>query len=1496
LFRRSAFFERGCKKTKPNRRFRTSLEELESRLAPASYVVNARLDVTCLDDPGRMAQAAATHSVVFFESSVSDYQVLSSGLGPDTDAVVLDSSGDGMREMAAFLAHRKELSTVGIVAHGSPGALSLGAATLNAEHLRSYAPELAALASALSPGGELDLWSCEAGAAQAGQSLVQDLAKVTGARVAAAAQPVGSAALGGSWRLDVRVGGAEPSVPFSTAALGAFPALLAAWSLTTPLATPRYDHTATLLNSGKVLVVGGYGSDYLASAELFDPATNTWSPAGSLATARQYFTATLLANGEVLVAGGAGRTVTGELASAELYNPTTNTWSSVGYLATARDHHTATLLANGKVLVAGGWAGPTLSSAELFDPLTNTWSLASPMGTARHSATATLLPSGKVLVAGGADKNGNPLASAELYDPISDSWSPAGSMATARSGQTATLLANGRVLVAGGDGTYPIGRLASAEVYDPATNTWSSAGSMAAARTNSTATLLGNGKVLLTGGSGNGRSGNTELGSTELYDPLTNTWSSAGDMTIVRFGHTATLLGNGNVLIVGGYGSPQDQSVEIYFPTASAIPSLFSTGVDNLGVALADGLTDPHYTFTSVPIGSGFGPRAFVVNQNSAPLWSIDGTTYKWIGPIANQDLMPVAGGVEGTYIYRTTFSLTGFDPGSVLIAGGWDVDNVGVDILINGISTGISRPFHNGGLTRFIISSGFQTGTNTLDFKVNNTPNSQGTSNPNNNPTGLQVQLSGVAEPTGASKLAITVPGGTTVVAGTPFLVTAQATDHLGNPVTSYSGPSTVTAAASPPDPQANLPISATFNSSGFAFFLGDLKTAGSYALVATAGSLSGTSGLLTVIPADASYFTVSVPDAATTGTAFNVIVKALDRFGNLATGYNGKVHFTSSALVATLPADATLIGGQGVFNVTLNTPGSHTITVTDSSATNPTITGTSRVITTRGLTVSRFTPTATGFTVAFSKPIVTSAINLYGGTVANPIQNVTLIGKNTGPVLGPVNGIFVIDPSGASATFKASTDWLENIAGSPTGVLPNDTWTVTLQSGTGTGANANGFFDTLGGPLDGGNSGGHADFITTFTTANDGKPSLTIPDFARGPDGSAIIKVPNNFATGIPITLANAPLGTKDVVFTFNYNSTLLTPTGAGTGDTSGTGSIFIMGSPSNGSVTFTWHNSAGLSGNVVLGDILANVPNSAANLYRAKELLTLTSITLNGAAFTGITSPSVHVNAYFGDLSGDGQITGLDLAIAGNVAAGAPPSPIGLAAYKQVDPGLVGDIGSDGSIDSAAISSLAGFLAQLPTPSIPKPPGLTIAPGGPDPIMSLAVGQTGGDIVNVQVLLDEARPVGSAGMTEAIIGLTYDPKALTVSAADITLGSLPAAGSGWRLDSVVDPVSGQIAIDLYSITPLTQAQAGSLVNIAFHQVPVAYEPVTAVQLVSAVDANGQWFSTEVDDAGSKFLLSPGVNRLLIPTDTSVDTEHDVAQRLIPTIVRRASSLRAR
>jgi WD40 repeat protein len=233
------------------------------------------------------------------------------------------------------------------------------------------------------------------------------------------------------------------------------------------------------------------------------------------------------------------------------------TWMTTGSMNTAREAHTATLLPNSQVLVAGGFNGNVLASAELYDPARGKWIASGSLSTARDGGTATLLPNGQVLVAGGSDATLNTLSSAELYNPATGKWTVTGSMNTARDGHTATLLPNGHVLVAGGNAFVNNSFLifSSAELYNPSTGTWTKTSSMHAAREIHTAMLLPNGQVLVAGGYGPTGSFNASLSSAELYNPFTpftGKWIATGSLNTARYGQTAVLLANRQVLVLDG--------------------------------------------------------------------------------------------------------------------------------------------------------------------------------------------------------------------------------------------------------------------------------------------------------------------------------------------------------------------------------------------------------------------------------------------------------------------------------------------------------------------------------------------------------------------------------------------------------------------------------------------------------------------------------------------------------------------------------------------------------------------------------------------------------------------------------------------------------------------------------------------------------------------------------------------------------------------------------
>lgn len=358
------------------------------------------------------------------------------------------------------------------------------------------------------------------------------------------------------------------------------------------LNTARYYHTATRLNSGYVLMAGGIGPNpaggvgalaELASAELYNPGTASFTFTGSLNVARDEHSATLLNSGAVLIAGGSGGD--GELASAELYHPATRTFSLTGSLNTARYQHAAVLLPNGTVLIAGGYGSSgVLSSAELYNPASGKFAPTGFLNTARFAATATLLPDGTVLIAGGADDNGA-LSSAEIYNPASGTFTYTGNLTRARSGATATLLNTGSVLIAGGYNYAYSGPLTSAELYHPSTGTFTPTGVLASTGWLGTATLLTNGAVLI-GGSARNSS------DAEIYSPASGTFLVTSNLYTPRYLQTATLLQDGTLLMAGGISNLTGSilaDAEFYQPATLAPPNLVSITISPANPSLAAG-------------------------------------------------------------------------------------------------------------------------------------------------------------------------------------------------------------------------------------------------------------------------------------------------------------------------------------------------------------------------------------------------------------------------------------------------------------------------------------------------------------------------------------------------------------------------------------------------------------------------------------------------------------------------------------------------------------------------------------------------------------------------------------------------------------------------------------------------------------------------------------------------------------------------------------------
>lgn len=416
------------------------------------------------------------------------------------------------------------------------------------------------------------------------------------------------------------------------------------WVAAANLPQPRLAHTSTRLRNGTVLIAGGTSTTGgpLGSAFIYDAQADAFTPAGAdMAVRRRHHTATLLQDGRVLVVGGQGMAGQAALRSAEIYDPATRTWTGIDEMpGSGARQHTATLLANGQVLVAGGTdnhENPTLA-AFVFNPASGAWqSVPMPAGQQRRGHTATLLPDGRVYLAGGLDSAG-PRRDSLIFDPASRAWTQGPELNVPRGEHHATLMPDGRVLLTGGTGRGPNGpiHLASAEAFDPQANTHMGEGSMAAGRSHHTATLLAGGELLVAGGgdamasvelftqtqapvsvaaltatSGSRRAtplgdgsvlvaggirNNVEAVPPVRYLPSSNQWLPAGTpvATGLRASHTQSLLRDGQVLAVGGYGDGGVTlgSAELYDPvgnTWSAAAALTQLRQLHSATLLADG-------------------------------------------------------------------------------------------------------------------------------------------------------------------------------------------------------------------------------------------------------------------------------------------------------------------------------------------------------------------------------------------------------------------------------------------------------------------------------------------------------------------------------------------------------------------------------------------------------------------------------------------------------------------------------------------------------------------------------------------------------------------------------------------------------------------------------------------------------------------------------------------------------------------------------------------
>jgi len=194
------------------RRRRPIVEEIEPRILYSADFVPAGLDAPLLSDAAE--QRTLDSSGEFSSTAVNDVQlrryelvVLDGGI-PGLDAVVddlmgeagdrqlevvvLDPERDGIEQVSEALATRSGVDAVHILSHGEPGAVQLGSTTLDFDSLLANATKIKGWGDALTEQADLLIYGCDVAASEEGRSMLEALARLTGADVAASDDPTGS--------------------------------------------------------------------------------------------------------------------------------------------------------------------------------------------------------------------------------------------------------------------------------------------------------------------------------------------------------------------------------------------------------------------------------------------------------------------------------------------------------------------------------------------------------------------------------------------------------------------------------------------------------------------------------------------------------------------------------------------------------------------------------------------------------------------------------------------------------------------------------------------------------------------------------------------------------------------------------------------------------------------------------------------------------------------------------------------------------------------------------------------------------------------------------------------------------------------------------------------------------------------------------------------------------------------------------------------------------
>ena len=559
-------------------------------------------------------------------------------------------------------------------------------------------------------------------------------------------------------------------------------------------------------------------------------------------------------------------------------------------------------------------------------------------------------------------------------------------------------------------------------------------------------------------------------------------------------------------LIVSGFTSPT---------IAGATHSVTVEAQDQFGNTATGYTGTVHFTSTD---GAATLPSNYTFVGGDAGTHTFAGVILRTVGSksitatdIGTPSINGTQSGITVNPGAATHYAVTGFSPGT---AGTSDAFSVTVLDAANNTVTGYTGTVHftssDGAATlptNYTFVSG-DAGTRLFaaTFDTAGTQSITATDTVTASITGSQSGI--VIDPAAATHFSVAGFNNPTT-AGVSDNFTVTALDAFGNTATGYAGTVHVTSN----DGAATLPANSTLTL-GTGSFSATLRTSGTRSITATdtvSGSITGAQTGILVNAGTATHFSVTgFNDPAVAGVSDGFIVTALDGLDNIATGYTGQVHFTSSDGAAALPADSTLTSGVKAFTGILKTAGVQSITATDTIA--PSITGSQSAI---------------DVTAAAANHLVVSGYP--GSTVAGVPHNVTVTAEdafnNTDLAFAGLvtvtatGGVTHVTPSVATAlssgvgTFSVTFDTVgiaRQISAAASGVTTGSQAGITVTPGAATHFSVTGF----GSPI----TAGVADdlVVTALDALNNTATGYTGTVHLTSSDGQAVLTANHTFTGG--------------------------------------------------------------------------------------------------------------------------------------------------------------------------------------------------------------------------------------------------------------------------------------------------------------------------------------------------------------------------------------------